>query len=283
MKFTKMEGCGNDYVYFDCTKEQIADEKAAAIKLSDRHFGIGGDGIILVKKGSKADFEMVMYNADGSRGAMCGNGIRCVAKLCYDSGLTDKTSFTVESMGAVKYIDVQLDEKTGKVKTATVDMGAPILVPSKIPVVCEGDKAVSTPIIVENQEYKMTCVSMGNPHAVVFINQPPKEFPVTQIGPFFENHERFPDRTNTEFAYVQDRQNILMRVWERGSGETWACGTGACATVVAAILNGYVDAGKPVTVHLLGGDLVISWSGKEGDSVFMTGPATTVFTGEVDL
>lgn len=283
MKFTKMEGCGNDYVYFDCTKEQIADEKAAAIKLSDRHFGIGGDGIILVKKGTKADFEMVMYNADGSRGAMCGNGIRCVAKLCYDSGLTEKTSFTVESMGAVKYIDVQLDEKSGKVKTATVDMGAPILEPAKIPVTGTGDKAVNVPIVAGDKEYKMTCVSMGNPHAVVFIDKDPKQFPVTEIGPLFENNERFPDRTNTEFAYVQDRQNILMRVWERGSGETWACGTGACATVVAAILNGHVDAGKPVTVHLLGGDLVISWSGKAGDSVFMTGPATTVFTGEVDL
>lgn len=283
MKFTKMEGCGNDYVYFDCTKEQIADEKAAAIKLSDRHFGIGGDGIILVKKGTKADFEMVMYNADGSRGAMCGNGIRCVAKLCYDSGLTEKTSFTVESMGAVKYIDVQLDEKSGKVKTATVDMGEPILEPAKIPVTGTGDKAVNVPIVAGDKEYKMTCVSMGNPHAVVFIDKDPKQFAVTEIGPLFENNERFPDRTNTEFAYVQDRQNILMRVWERGSGETWACGTGACATVVAAILNGHVDAGKPVTVHLLGGDLVISWSGKEGDSVFMTGPATTVFTGEVDL
>lgn len=283
MKFTKMEGCGNDYVYFDCTKEQIADEKAAAIKLSDRHFGIGGDGIILVKKGTKADFEMVMYNADGSRGAMCGNGIRCVAKLCYDSGLTEKTSFTVESMGAVKYIDVQLDEKSGKVKTATVDMGEPILEPAKIPVTGTGDKAVNVPIVAGDKEYKMTCVSMGNPHAVVFIDKDPKQFAVTEIGPLFENNERFPDRTNTEFAYVQDRQNILMRVWERGSGETWACGTGACATVVAAILNGHVDAGKPVTVHLLGGDLVISWSGKAGDSVFMTGPATTVFTGEVDL
>lgn len=279
MKFTKMHGCGNDYIYFDCTKEQIADEAGAAIKLSDRHFGIGGDGIIIIKNGTKADFEMVMYNADGSRGAMCGNGIRCVAKYCYDNGLTDKTSFTIESMGAVKYIDVTVED--GKVVSAKVDMGKPILEAKKIPVICDSEKAIMQSIVVDGVEYKMTCVSMGNPHAVVFIDHSPKEFPLEKIGPMFENNDVFPDRTNTEFAYVMDRNNIEMRVWERGSGETLACGTGACATAVASIINGLAD--DKVTIHLIGGDLDISWSGNEEDSVFMNGPATTVFTGEIDL
>jgi len=274
-----MHGAGNDYIYFDCTKEQIADEKAAAIKLSDRHFGIGGDGIIIIKKGTNADFEMVMYNADGSRGAMCGNGIRCVAKYVYDNGLTDKTSMTVESMGAVKYIDVNVEN--GKVVSARVDMGKPILNPKDIPVICDGERAINVPITVNGVDYKMTCVSMGNPHAVVFIDRSPKDFPLEQVGPLFENNAVFPDRTNTEFAFVADRKNIEMRVWERGSGETLACGTGTCATVVAAILNGLVD--NDVTVHLIGGDLQIQWSGNENDSVIMTGPAETVFSGEIDL
>lgn len=279
MKFTKMHGCGNDYVYFDCTEQQIADESAAAIKLSDRHFGIGGDGIIIIKKGTNADFEMVMYNADGSRGAMCGNGIRCVAKYVYDNGLTDKTSMTIESMGAVKYIDVQVEN--GKVVSAKVDMGKPILQSDKIPVICDSEKAVNIPVTVDGSEYKITCVSMGNPHTVVFIDKSPREFPLEKVGPLFENNKLFPDRTNTEIAYVIDRNNIEMRVWERGSGETLACGTGTCATVVAAILNNLVD--NDVTVHLLGGDLHIHWSGNEYDSVIMTGPATTVFSGEIDL
>ncbi|MBR0412209.1 MAG: diaminopimelate epimerase [Eubacterium sp.] len=279
MKFTKMHGCGNDYVYFDCTKENIADESAAAIKLSDRHFGIGGDGIIIIKKGTDAEFEMVMYNADGSRGAMCGNGIRCVAKYVYDHHLTDKTSISVESMGAVKYIDVTVEN--GEVVCAKVDMGAPSLNAADIPVICEGDRAVDYPITVDGAEYRMTCVSMGNPHAVVFIDRSPKEFDVERIGKLFENNAVFPDRTNTEFIFVQDRKNLEMRVWERGSGETLACGTGACASAVAAIVNGYCD--NDVTVHLLGGDLEISWSGDEADSVFMTGPATTVFEGEIKL
>lgn len=279
MKFTKMHGCGNDYVYFDCTENEIADESAAAIALSDRHFGIGGDGIIIIKKGTKADFEMVMYNADGSRGAMCGNGIRCVAKYVYDNGLTNNTSMTIESMGAVKYIDVTVEN--GKVVSAKVDMGKPILNAKDIPVVSNNERVIDEPITVDGKEYKMTCVSMGNPHAVVFIDKTPREFPLEQVGPLFENNAVFPDRTNTEFAFVQDRKNIEMRVWERGSGETLACGTGTCATVVAAILNGLVD--NDVTVHLLGGDLNISWSGDENDSVIMTGPATTVFSGEIDL
>ena len=297
MKFTKMHGCGNDYVYFDCTKVVfpggVEGEKQAAIKLSDRHFGIGGDGIILIKKGTKADFEMVMYNADGSRSQMCGNGVRCVGKLVYDAGYTKGREFTVESMGAVKVLTVVEGERGDKVAKLSVDMGQPILEAEKIPVNTKSlsSAVVSTgsttvikhPLVIDGVEYKATCVSMGNPHAVVFIDKKPADFPVCEVGPLFENDKFFPERTNTEFAYVEDRRTIWMRVWERGTGETLACGTGTCATVVAAILNGLVDAGEKITVHLLGGDLVIEWSGDENDSVFMTGPAETVFTGEVDL
>ena len=288
MKFTKMHGCGNDYVYFDCTKVDFPGgaegEKQAAIKLSDRHFGIGGDGIILIKKGSKADFEMVMYNADGSRSQMCGNGIRCVGKLVYDAGYTKGLEFTVESMGAVKVLTVVEGERGDKVAKLSVDMGKPILAASKIPVALKSDeRVIQHPLTIGGVEYKATCVSMGNPHAVVFIDKKPADFPVCEVGPLFENNEFFPERTNTEFAYVEDRRTIWMRVWERGTGETLACGTGTCATVVAAILNGLVDAGEKITVHLLGGDLVIEWSGDENDSVFMTGPAETVFNGDVEI
>ena len=296
MKFTKMHGCGNDYIYFDCTKNDFPGgaegEKQAAIKLSDRHFGIGGDGIIIIKKGTKADFEMVMYNADGSRSQMCGNGIRCVGKYVYDAGYTKGREFTAESMGAVKILKVEEGEPGDKVTKLSVDMGCPILEAEKIPVdinvVSIRPSAYSTtiisyPLTIAGVEYKTTCVSMGNPHAVVFIDKKPSEFPVCEIGPLFENDKFFPERTNTEFAYVEDRRTIWMRVWERGTGETLACGTGTCATVVAAILNGLVDAGEKITVHLLGGDLEIQWSGNEADSVFMTGPAENVFTGDVEL
>lgn len=280
MKFTKMHGCGNDYVYFDCTEKEIADEKAAAIALSDRHFGIGGDGIILIKKSRNADFEMVMYNADGSRGAMCGNGIRCVAKYVYDNALTDKTSISIESMGAIKYIDVQVEN--GKVVSARVDMGTPKLKAADIPVNCNGEKAINEEITIDDRAFRMTCVSMGNPHAVLFIDEHPKDFDLNHYGALLEgNTEIFPDRVNAEFAKIIDRKNIEMRVYERGSGETLACGTGSCATAAAAILNGLTD--NEVTVHLLGGDLKISWSGSENDSIFMTGPAATVFSGEIDL
>lgn len=279
MKFTKMHGCGNDYVYVNGFEEKIADEAKAAITVSDRHFGIGADGLIIIKPSEIADFEMVMYNADGSRGAMCGNGVRCVAKYVYDNKLTDKKSISVASMGAVKYIDV--DVENGSVVSAKVDMGSPVLDAEKIPVLTDKEKAVNEPITVDGREYLMTCVSMGNPHAVVFTDIPVKEFPLEKIGPMFENHPAFPDRVNTEFVNVTDRKNLDMRVWERGSGETLACGTGTCATVVAAILNNYVD--HDVTVHLIGGDLKISWSGNEADSVFMTGPAETVFSGEIKL
>lgn len=280
MKFTKMHGCGNDYIYIDCLKENVKNESELAIKLSDRHFGIGGDGLILIKKGTAADFEMVMYNADGSRGAMCGNGIRCVAKYVYDNGYTDKTSFSIESMGAVKYIDVTVEN--GKVILAKVDMGAPILKSADIPVNIDSERVINEKITVADREFNMTCVSMGNPHAVMFINEHPKDFDLDFYGAKFEcNTDIFPNRINAEFAKVIDRKNIEMRVFERGTGETLACGTGTCATVAAAILNGYVD--NDVTVHLLGGDLQIQWSGREEDSIFMTGPAAAVFTGEIDV
>ena len=287
MNFTKMHGCGNDYIYFDCTKEDFPGgsegERQAAIKLSDRHFGIGGDGIILIKRGKTADFEMVMYNADGSRSQMCGNGIRCVGKLVYDAGYTQGREFTVESMGAVKHIKITSGNPGDKICCARVDMGKPILQAEKIPVALKGSRVIMHPLLIGGKDYKITGVSMGNPHAVVFIDKKPADFPVCEIGPLFENDKFFPERTNTEFAYVQDKRTIWMRVWERGTGETLACGTGTCATVVAAILNGLVDAGEKITVHLLGGDLEIEWSGKEGDSVFMTGPAETVFNGKIEL
>lgn len=280
MKFTKMHGCGNDYIYIDLFKEVVEDAEKTAIILSDRHFSVGGDGIILIKKGEKADFEMVMYNPDGSRGAMCGNGIRCVAKYVYDHKYIDKTSFSIESMGAVKYIDVTVEN--GEVVAARVDMGRPVLDAKSVPVQCLNDRAVREEIIVADRTFEMTCVSMGNPHAVMFINEHPKDFDLEFYGPQFEsNTDVFPDRVNAEFAKVIDRKNIEMRVYERGTGETLACGTGTCATVVAAILNGYAD--NDVTVHLLGGDLQIQWSGNEQDSVFMTGPAEYAFTGEVNV
>lgn len=278
MKFTKMQGCGNDYVYVNCFEEKIKDEPKAARFVSDRHFGIGGDGMILVKPSKIADFEMCMYNADGTRGAMCGNGIRCVAKYVYDNKMTDKKSISIESMGNIKYIKVETEND--KVINAKVDMGCPILNSKEVPVVSDLDKVIGEDITVLDRTFNMTCVSMGNPHAVMFIEESPKDFDLEKYGKAFESHEIFPDRVNAEFAKVVDRKNIEMRVFERGSGETFACGTGSCATVVAAILNGLVD--NDVTVHLLGGDLQISWSGNENDSVFMTGPATTVFTGEID-
>ena len=274
MKFTKMHGCGNDYIYIDCTEEFVENEEKAAIILSDRHFGIGGDGIILIKKGTKADFEMVMYNADGSRGAMCGNGIRCVAKYCYDHKLTDKTTFTIESMGAVKYIDVNVEN--GEVKSAKVDMGKPSLKASDIPVNVSSGKAIDEPIKILDREFKMTCVSMGNPHAVTFVENV-MEYPIEKYGRVSEFHPIFPDRVNTEFVEIVDDSHVKMRVWERGSGETWACGTGASATAVACVLNGKTD--RKVDVELIGGTLTIEWNA-EDNHVYMTGPAEFSFDGE---
>ena len=275
MKFTKMQGLGNDYVYVNCLKETIADPPALAKKISDRHFGVGSDGLIMINPSDKADFEMEMYNADGSRAEMCGNGIRCVAKYVYDYGLTDKTRISVETLAGIKYLDLTVEN--GKVSLVRVDMGRPILEPENIPVQAEGSRVVDEPLTVDGKEYRMTCVSMGNPHAVIFVDQDVRELPLDQIGPSFENHERFPKRINTEFARVLDRRTVEMRVWERGSGETLACGTGTCATAVACVLNGLTE--DEITVHLLGGDLYIKWD-REKDTVYMTGPAETVFDGE---
>lgn len=282
MKFIKMHGAGNDYIYVDGMKETVPNESEAAIKLSDRHFGIGGDGLIIIKKGTNADYEMVMYNADGSRGAMCGNGIRCVAKYLYDQKYVNSKQFTVESMGAVKYITVT--EENGVATGATVDMGKPILNAKDIPVVCNGEKCINEKITLADREFHMTCVSMGNPHAVMFIDEHPIDFDLEKYGKIAEgNTEIFPDRVNAEFAKVIDRRTIEMRVFERGAGETLACGTGTCATVVAGIINGLIDKNEEITVHLRGGDLKIKWSGDENDSVIMTGPAEYSFTGEVEL
>ncbi len=279
MEFTKMNGCGNDYVYIDGAKEKIApeDKEAFVRRVSDRHFGVGGDGVIFINPAKEADFEMEMYNADGSRAEMCGNGIRCVAKFVYDKGLTDKTDISVISCGKVKYLHLFLQD--GQVDMVRVNMGAPELKAALVPVVCERQQAVDETIHVQGLDYKMTCVSMGNPHAVVFMDGV-KELDIEQIGPHFENHERFPRRTNTEFVEVLDRQTVLMRVWERGTGETLACGTGACATVVACVLNGLTQ--ETVTVKLLGGELKITWD-REANLVYMTGPAATVFEGAMDI
>lgn len=277
MKFTKMQGLGNDYVYVDCTRQELPDPEKTARIVSDRHFGIGSDGLILICPSDKADFEMRMYNADGSRGEMCGNGIRCVAKYVYDYGLTDQTSISVETLGGIKYLDLTVEH--GKVSLVKVDMGTPILEPSRIPVAASGTRVVDEPLEVEGKVYHMTCVSMGNPHAVIFMDDV-AELDLEKIGPSFENHERFPNRVNTEFVKVLDQNTVEMRVWERGSGETLACGTGACAVAVASILNGYTE--DQVTVRLLGGDLEIFWDRAE-DKVYMTGPAKVVFDGEICL
>ena len=280
MKFTKMHGIGYDYVYVNCFKEKIANPPEVSKYVSDRHFGIGSDGLIMINPSEVADFEMEMYNADGSRAEMCGNGIRSVAKYVYDYGLTDKTSISVETLAGIKYLDLTIEN--GKVALVKVDMGKPELNPANIPIVMEdenADKVVDELITVDGEEYRMTGVSMGNPHTIVYIDDV-KGLEIEKVGPKFENHERFPKRINTEFVKVLDRNTAEMRVWERGSGETLACGTGACAVAVACILNGLTE--DKVTVKLLGGDLQIEWD-READHVYMTGPATVVFDGEIEL
>ena len=276
MKFTKMHGCGNDYVYVNCFEETVSNPKERAIKVSDRHFGIGSDGLILIKPSDCADFEMQMFNADGSEGAMCGNGIRCVGKYVYDFGLTEKESITVSTKSGIK--ELKLFPKNGKVEKVRVNMGPAILTAADIPVDVSTEQAINVPIIVDGEEYEFTGVSMGNPHAVVYVDQV-RSLRLDLIGPRFEKHPVFPDRVNTEFIEVYGDHILKMRVWERGSGETLACGTGACAAAVASIINGKV-ADAPVEVQLLGGTLEIEWD-REANQVYMTGPATTVFTGEI--
>lgn len=292
MKFTKMHGIGNDYVYVDGSREKIEDPAKAARFVSDRHFGIGSDGLILINPSGAADFEMEMYNADGSRGKMCGNGIRCVGKYVSDHHLTDKTKITVETLAGIKHLE--LFKENGTVNLVRVDMGAPILLPEKIPVdVGAAGCAIRTenlPLwgeVIREAEIplkgafsmKGTCVSMGNPHCVVQVADV-AGFDVTGIGPLFEHNSVFPEGVNTEFIHVEDDRSVSMRVWERGSGETWACGTGACAAAVACILNGLTA--PSLTVHLRGGDLFIEWD-RERNTVFMTGPAVTVFEGEIEI
>ncbi len=277
MRFTKMQGCGNDYIYVNGFEELVEDKAEAARFLSDRHFGIGSDGLIFINPSDRADFEMEMYNADGSRSEMCGNGIRCVAKYVYDFGLTDDTELTIETGAGIK--TVYLNLKDGLTESVRVNMGSPILKCSEIPVAIRGNEAINVPINVYGKNYYMTCVSMGNPHAVVFVKNV-DELELDRIGPGFEYHNAFPKRTNTEFVEVLDREHIRMRVWERGTGETMACGTGASASVVASILVGHTD--DKVEVELLGGVLEIEWD-REENTVWMTGPAVTVFSGEVNF
>lgn len=282
-----MHGTGNDYIYVDCTKNTLDNPSKMAVKVSDRHFGIGSDGLILIKKSDKADFFMEMYNADGSEGKMCGNGIRCVGKYVYEHNLTSKTEITIDTLSGIKKL--RLTVYNEKVKNVAVDMGAPILEPKKIPVdvnqfgISDEDTKpiLLKSLMVGGSEYKVSCVSMGNPHVVVYLDKDMdiKKLDIEKIGPLFEKHEAFPEGVNTEFIQVIDKRHLKMRVWERGSGETFACGTGACASVVATILNGMCE--DCVNVHLLGGDLLIAWDKEEGrNMVIMTGGAETICEGE---
>ncbi|MCM1006807.1 MAG: diaminopimelate epimerase [Ruminococcus flavefaciens] len=276
MKFSKMHGIGNDYIYVNCFEEKVSEPEKVSVVLSDRHKGVGSDGLVLIMPSEIADFRMRIFNADGSEAMMCGNATRCIGKYVYDMGLTDKTEVTLETNSGIKYLELFL--KDDKVDMVTVDMGKAILVPRDIPVDSDLESFVSQPLEVGGKEYKVTCVSMGNPHAVIF-TEGIDELELEKIGPLFENHKLFPNRINTEFVEVIDSHTLKMRVWERGSGETFACGTGTCATVVAAVLNGICPKDEEVLVHLRGGDLRIIW--KNDGTVLMTGPAEYVFEGNV--
>lgn len=287
LEFTKMQGIGNDYVYIDCTKKELEKPEKISQIVSDRHFGIGSDGLILILNSKIADFKMEIYNADGSQAEMCGNGIRCVAKFVYDKGLTDKTKIKIETLAGIK--ELELNVENGKVKTVKVDMGEPILEAEKIPVYIDekmkAEGITPTSVIKNlkleayNQNFTFTCVSMGNPHAITFIDNVEK-FDVKKFGSVFEVAKAFPKKSNIEFVEIIDKENINMRVWERGSGETMACGTGSCASVVACILNNKTS--NKVKVHLLGGELYIEWN-KENNHIYMTGPAEIVFEGKIDI
>ena len=276
-KATKMHGCGNDYVNFDCFSQNIEDPEALSIRLSDRHKGVGGDGIIMVCPSDIADGRMRIFNADGSEAMMCGNGIRCVAKFLYDTGLAHKKHLEIDTLSGVKYCDII--EKNGEAVAVTVDMGRAELVPGRIPVSLPGERIVGETVSVAGGEYEVTCVSMGNPHCVLFGGDP-MELDLETVGPRFEKDPIFPQGVNTEFIEVIDSHTLKMRVWERGSGETMACGTGACAAAVAACLNGYCKMGEDITVHLRGGDLVINYT---DERVRMTGEAVKVFDGEIEV
>lgn len=277
LQFTKMHGLGNDYVYMDAINQKIENRSELAKFVSDRHFGIGSDGLILICPSEKADFRMQMFNQDGSEAEMCGNGIRCVGKFVYDKGLTKKETITVETLAGIKTL--VMTAKNGKIETARVDMGEPILEPEKIPVISNENPVKNLKLEAEEKEFIFTCVSMGNPHAVTFIKEDVNKFDICKYGAKLEVNKAFPKKANIEFINVIDDKTLKMRVWERGAGETLACGTGACAVTVSAILNGYTK--RVVTVHLLGGDLKIEWN-KNDNHVYMTGPATTVFEGKID-
>ncbi|MBQ2972149.1 MAG: diaminopimelate epimerase [Ruminococcus sp.] len=280
LKFTKMHGIGNDYIYINAITQKIDDPNALALKLSDRRFSIGGDGVILICSSEVADAKMRMFNADGSEGKMCGNGVRCVGKYVYDNLLIDKSrdTITIETLSGIKTLKITAVD--GKAELLEVDMGKAELNATDIPVIYDGcDTVIAKPLNVNGKEHIVTCVSMGNPHCVTFVDDV-DGLDLEKIGPHFENHEAFPERINTEFVKVIDKNTLRMRVWERGSGETWACGTGACATVVAAVENGYCKKGEDVTVHLRGGDLIINYT---DERVLMTGPATKVFDGEIEI
>ncbi len=278
LKFTKMHGIGNDYIYINAIDQHIDDPNALALELSQRRFSVGGDGVILICQSDVADAKMRMFNADGSEGMMCGNGIRCVGKYVYDNLLTDKSrdTITIDTLSGIKTLKITAEN--GKAKMLRVDMGKAILKAQDIPVIYDSEKVINEPLLVNGEKHNVTCVSMGNPHCVTFVDDV-DSLDLEKIGPYFENHEAFPQRINTEFVKVIDKNTLQMRVWERGSGETWACGTGACATVVAACENGYCKKSEDITVHLRGGDLVINYT---DDTVFMTGPATKVYDGVIE-
>lgn len=278
MKFTKMHGISNDYIYVNCFEEKVENPEQVSIYVSDRRTGIGSDGLVLIMPSDKADFKMRIFNADGSEAMMCGNATRCIGKYVYDKGLTNKTEITLETNSGIKYLT--LYPENGKVEFVTVDMGKAILLPKDIPVKSDKERFISEPVTVNGKEYKITCVSMGNPHAVVYMDNI-DSLELEKNGPSFENHELFPDRINTEFIEVTDSHNLKMRVWERGSGETFACGTGACASVVASVLNGFCKMGEEVTVHLRGGDLKITYNNDE--TVIMKGPAAIICDGDIDV
>ncbi|MCX7708258.1 MAG: diaminopimelate epimerase [Clostridia bacterium] len=277
MKFTKMQGLGNDYIYVNCLSEKVENPSEVAKFVSDRHFGIGSDGLVLIMPSEIADFRMRMFNSDGSEAEMCGNAIRCVGKYVYDNKLTDKTTVKVETLAGIKILEMTAEN--GKVVLVKVDMGEPILKPKDIPVKSEKDRFIAEPVEVNGKTFNVTCVSMGNPHAVAYVKDVLK-FPLEADGPKMETHTLYPRKINAEFVQIIDRQNLKMRVWERGAGETLACGTGACAVLVASVLNGVSD--RKATVKLLGGDLIIEWNEKD-NHVYMTGPAVKVFDGEIDI
>lgn len=270
-----MEGCGNDYIYINCFEEKVENPEALSIKISDRHFGAGSDGLVLISPSDSADYQMRMFNADGSESQMCGNAIRCVGKFVYDRGMTDKKVVTIETLAGIKTLDMTVED--GKVVLVKVDMGEPILEAKQIPVNSDKTPVIGETLTVDGYSFDFTCVSMGNPHAVTFIDEEVRDFDLHTIGPKYEVHEAFPEKANIEFIKIISRDEVDMRVWERGSGETLACGTGACGVLVAGVLNDVMN--RKATIHLIGGDLIIEWD-EATNHVYMTGPAKFVFDGE---